>query len=56
MSFCPLMSNPKSMTDTESLFPCIGSCELLTKKGCSIKLIALSNNDKNKTEIKQNVS
>lgn len=42
MSFCPFMSNPKDITDTNSLFPCINSCELYTGKECSFKTIAKS--------------
>ncbi len=42
MAICPLMSNPKDLSDTNSLYPCINACELLTKHGCSLKLLAQS--------------
>lgn len=39
--FCPLMSNPNSVTSgSDSLYPCVGSCALLIGRKCSIKLLA----------------
>lgn len=37
---CPIMSNPKSMTDTEALYPCVNACELRVNGHCAITQIA----------------
>lgn len=37
---CPFMSNPKDITDTDGLYPCIGSCELRINGHCAFAQIA----------------
>ena len=53
MSFCPFMSNPKDVTDTNGLFPCINNCELHTGIECSFKTLAKSQHKLTKKSVEK---
>lgn len=52
---CPFMSKPDGInSNTDKLYPCIGSCALSTGKDCYLKLLAQAQikiaNELNKNE------